>query len=116
MTPDTEPHPPIATARKKPRLSFLLATWFGLGYLPKAPGTWGSLAGVLLTVAAWFLPFLAFGDFSFTASSSFGLFFFLHVYEAWIILLCLFVAGVGVLVSSRVASYVQGKDPQFVVI
>lgn len=24
----------------------LLATWFGAGYLPKAPGTWGSLAAL----------------------------------------------------------------------
>ena len=28
----------------------LLATWFGIGLLRPAPGTWGSLAGVLL----WF--------------------------------------------------------------
>ena len=24
----------------------LIATWFGTGYLPKAPGTWGSLAAI----------------------------------------------------------------------
>ncbi len=28
------------------RLPILLATWFGAGYLPKAPGTWGSLAAL----------------------------------------------------------------------
>ena len=33
---------------KKP--THLLATWFGIGLLRPAPGTWGSLAGVLL----WF--------------------------------------------------------------
>ncbi len=27
-------------------LSFLLATWFALGKLPKAPGTWGSLGAL----------------------------------------------------------------------
>jgi len=27
-------------------LDVLLATWFGSGYLPKAPGTWGTLAAV----------------------------------------------------------------------
>jgi phosphatidylglycerophosphatase A len=27
-------------------LSFFLATWFGLGKLPKAPGTWGSLGAL----------------------------------------------------------------------
>jgi phosphatidylglycerophosphatase A len=28
------------------RLGVNLATWFGTGYLPKAPGTWGSLAAL----------------------------------------------------------------------
>lgn len=32
--------------------SILLATWFGAGYLPKAPGTWGSAAALPL---AWLL-------------------------------------------------------------
>ena len=30
----------------------LLATWFGSGRLPKAPGTWGSLAALPF---AWFI-------------------------------------------------------------
>jgi phosphatidylglycerophosphatase A len=34
------------------RLAQLLATWFGCGYMPKAPGTAGSLAAVAL---AWLL-------------------------------------------------------------
>lgn len=29
-----------------PSVSFLLCTWFGLGKLPKAPGTWGSLGAL----------------------------------------------------------------------
>ncbi|MGF1626721.1 MAG: phosphatidylglycerophosphatase A [Alphaproteobacteria bacterium] len=37
------------------RLAALLATWFGVGLIRPAPGTWGSLAGLLL---AW--PILAF--------------------------------------------------------
>lgn len=28
------------------RIAALIATWFGSGYLPKAPGTWGSLAAL----------------------------------------------------------------------
>jgi len=28
----------------------LIATWFGSGLLPKAPGTWGSLAGLLCAI------------------------------------------------------------------
>jgi len=39
-----------ATELKHPAV--LLATWFGSGFLPKAPGTWGSLAALPL---AWVL-------------------------------------------------------------
>jgi len=45
--PPSEPPAPLASTR--PSLSLpgpLLATWFGSGYLPKAPGTWGSLAAL----------------------------------------------------------------------
>jgi phosphatidylglycerophosphatase A len=46
------------------RFATLIATWFGSGYLPKAPGTWGSLAAlpfgwVILTVLPGALPLLA---------------------------------------------------------
>ena len=34
------------------RLFMFIATGAGAGYLPKAPGTWGSLAGVLLWLIA----------------------------------------------------------------
>ncbi|MDH3335695.1 MAG: phosphatidylglycerophosphatase A, partial [Rhodospirillaceae bacterium] len=37
------------TPAHRPRLNSLgviTATWFGAGYLPKAPGTWGSLAAL----------------------------------------------------------------------
>lgn len=41
-TPEQAPNP-------KPNLAHpgvLLATWFGAGYLPKAPGTWGSIGAL----------------------------------------------------------------------
>lgn len=42
---------PTPTQNKNPRPNLahpgvLLATWFGAGYLPKAPGTWGSLGAL----------------------------------------------------------------------
>ncbi len=37
-----------ATAQRKPRLALFIATACGLGYMPVAPGTWGSLAGIVL--------------------------------------------------------------------
>ena len=45
---------------KKP--SHLLVTFFGVGLLPLAPGTWGSLAGLLLFFAFIFFQ-LSFSSF-----------------------------------------------------
>jgi phosphatidylglycerophosphatase A len=42
---------------RKPRFALFVATAAGLGYLPKAPGTWGSLGGILLFLAIWSLAF-----------------------------------------------------------
>jgi phosphatidylglycerophosphatase A len=43
---------------KKTGWAWTLATFFGVGYLRPAPGTWGSLAGLLLWLAAahWIHP------------------------------------------------------------
>ncbi|MDR3683334.1 MAG: phosphatidylglycerophosphatase A, partial [Geothrix sp.] len=44
---------------KAPRLAWWLATGFGSGYLKPAPGTWGTLSGLLawlLLAGAWRLP------------------------------------------------------------
>ena len=50
-------HPPI----KHP--STLLATWFGLGLIPKAPGTWGSLGAIPPAIIVFhftgLIPFIA---------------------------------------------------------
>ena len=117
MTPDTEPAGAVAPPRKKPRISFLLATWFGLGYLPKAPGTWGSLAGV---TASWLVIKLAPRLLALEpAHPEQGLF--LQDPSpvlSWCLLswCWLLVAVLGVWCSSTVAGYVGKKDPQFVVI
>lgn len=51
MKPSTESSP------AKPRLALAIATACGVGYLPKAPGTFGSLVGILtaMTTALFFL-------------------------------------------------------------
>jgi phosphatidylglycerophosphatase A len=111
MTPDTEPASPVPLPRKKPHLSFLLATWFGLGYLPKAPGTWGSLAGVVLTVL------VGLGVLGATLSTDFRIHDrYVMAFLAIPIVFCLVIAIVGVLTSARVSDYSGKKDPQFVVI
>ncbi len=114
---EPSPNPPAATtssaapshaaARRTPRLSLAIATAFGLGYIPKAPGTFGSLLSVVLAGLYWFRwePHIAFLewrlDYTFPASMM------------WFAIL---VSLVGVFVASRVAEYLNYKDPQIVVI
>ena len=40
---------------RRRRGAFLIATWFGCGYAPKAPGTAGSLAGLLIAMALHYM-------------------------------------------------------------
>src|SRR5271163_4823755 len=67
MTEKTDPASPAAQApaesvsslasaaksQKKPRFALFVATAGGLGYFPKAPGTLGSLAGLILALLPW---------------------------------------------------------------
>ncbi len=49
-------------------LAQVIATWFGSGYLPKAPGTWGSLAALPF---AWGIMLIAPGVFPILVASVF---------------------------------------------
>lgn len=50
------------SSRKTPdRVALFVATGFGSGYLPFAPGTWGSLVGVAFFLALWKLDVLLLG-------------------------------------------------------
>ena len=104
------------TPARKPRISLFVATGCGLGDLPKAPGTWGSLAGVAIYfVCCAFAYFNSrFPTDSFWTAQDF-------VRRAiWIMcsaaVICLLIAALGVWVSDVTAAYVKKKDPQFVVI
>jgi phosphatidylglycerophosphatase A len=46
MTPTTDTASAPQAPREKPRLALAIASVLGVGYLPKAPGTFGSLVGV----------------------------------------------------------------------
>jgi phosphatidylglycerophosphatase A len=46
MTTNPSPTPALEASREKPRLALAIATVFGIGYIRKAPGTFGSLVGV----------------------------------------------------------------------
>jgi phosphatidylglycerophosphatase A len=110
------PNPPTTTtssAKRKPRVSLAIATAFGLGYLPKAPGTFGSLGGVVLAMFPyWFMRFemLFHGEAFLFSAFSVDPFVYLQC------LMALAVAVVGVWTAHRVATYWGIKDPQRVVI
>lgn len=100
---------PGGTARK-PRFSLFLATAGGAGYLPAAPGTWGSLVGVLIYAIVGVLFNHAtdlYLDHRHSVVSSQS-----PIAAGLAVILAL----LGVVVSARVAKFVARKDPQFVVI
>ncbi|HET6141949.1 MAG TPA: phosphatidylglycerophosphatase A [Candidatus Acidoferrales bacterium] len=102
---------------KKPGIALAVATSLGLGYLPKAPGTFGSLAGVALGWAALTLSRLQFAPHIATTGESSG-----TPAPLWInfamndFALIVIVSFVGVWAADRTAKYLRTKDPQIVVI
>jgi phosphatidylglycerophosphatase A len=99
------------SGKRKPRVSLAIATAFGLGYLPKAPGTLGSLAGVALTMLYWsrFFPHKPIDLYIRDG-------YFVIWPQGFLILFTILISGFGVLVASRTANYLGKKDPQIVVI
>ena len=119
MKPSSEV--PTTEATEKPRFALGVATVLGTGYLKPAPGTWGSLAGLLIAVIShpytWFLLVgkgieLSLGAEAPLLSGPFGAVALLAPsLVVWVLL-----AYLGVLCSTRVAEYAGKKDPQYVVI
>jgi phosphatidylglycerophosphatase A len=115
--------PAEAAAPRKPRLALLIATGFGLGYLPVAPGTWGSLGGLIVYIGVFVLTAVACLVFT-VGLTAIGYerdsFDFLHSWAAampWAYGATL--AGVGLLGSRaarRVVDYFMSPDPGPVVI
>lgn len=79
----------------KTKAALLLATWFGCGYSPVAPGTVGSLAGLL---GAWLL----------------------HQWRGWegppFLLLALALALPGIWAAGAAARHIRIRDPGIVVV
>jgi phosphatidylglycerophosphatase A len=104
-----------------PHLALFVATAGGLGYFPKAPGTLGSLVGLVFAVLpAWIF-------FGFTAAiinarhgdDSIFLKVFTWYSDPFLwaqIVLTFFIAALGVWASDRVSQRFLEKDPQYVVI
>ncbi len=117
MIPNTDAAPSPDAPRKKPRLALAIATSLGVGYIPKAPGTFGSLVGV--AVACLLVPI----EFQVMIWVSRGLLPGFHNQPPATVpftlvptLLTLFLAGIGVWSAARVANYAGVHDPQYVVI
>jgi len=103
--------PPV----NKPRIALFIATAGGLGYLPKAPGTFGSLVGIALAVAPFFFVF-ARELCCATDHPPDSVFFHLDPILVTQVTLTLLIAAIGVWSAGRAAKYWGIKDPQRVVI
>jgi phosphatidylglycerophosphatase A len=112
---------PSAEPQKKPRFALFIATAAGLGYFPKAPGTFGSLAGLILAVLPFWV-FYALLILVLLAKRGNDSFFFVVSARRWDpilwmqIALAILVAVIGVWGANRAAKFWQQKDPQRVVI
>jgi phosphatidylglycerophosphatase A len=112
----TSSAPPSAESnRRKPRISLAIATAFGLGYLPKAPGTWGSLGGVALSLGmTWLFSRNTLQYANMERNANFWTVGLTPAHSEYVIVLL--VALLGVIVADRAAKFAGKKDPQFVVI
>jgi phosphatidylglycerophosphatase A len=135
MTEKTDPLPsgarsPSATVpssapefkpQKKPRFALFIATAAGLGYFPKAPGTFGSLAGLILALVPWWAMFglMTAVVSAVRGNGSVAFFFSGRHWDAILltqVVLAILVAAIGVWSANRAAEFWQQKDPQRVVI
>ena len=101
----------MSSTKRKPRVSLAIATAFGLGYLPKAPGTFGSLLSVALMGLYW-SPLVKY--------RSLDIYIWDHYFvvqeQGFLVLFIILVSAVGLVCATRVAGYTSNKDPQIVVI
>lgn len=106
---------------EKHRFAYAIATVFGVGYLKPGPGTWGTLAGLLIAVIShpysWFIFFgkgiqLSVGANAPLLSGHLGALLLLTPsIVVWLIL-----AYLGMHYGTQVAHLAGVKDPQYVVI
>jgi phosphatidylglycerophosphatase A len=109
--------------RKKPTVALAIATALGVGYIPKAPGTFGSLVGIALAILTHPVSLIMVIGFLFLSGSGSGIdvpMFNGHAAPVLLLvpsLAALFIVGlIGVWSSSRTATFAGLADPQYVVI
>jgi phosphatidylglycerophosphatase A len=112
MSTTTEPVPPEASKpRRASLIACLIATPGCLGYAPFAPGTWGSMAGVLIY---WL--FIRHGTpFSAVLYHRGGLLYVMPLIQL-IAMVTISISAVGIWAAETMALEAGQKDPQFVVI
>lgn len=122
MTSSTEGSAAPGPSAKKPRLALAIATALGVGYIPKAPGTFGSLVGIAVAILTHPVSLtVLIGLVFFHGGLGIDLPMF-RGHAAPVLLLVpslvalLIVGLVGVWSSSRTANYAGLHDPQYVVI
>jgi len=123
MTQNIEATAAPETPRKKPRLALAIATAFGVGYIPKAPGTFGSIVGIAVAILTHPVSLIVIVGLLFFGALGPGFdvpMFRGHSAPVLLLvpsLVALVVVGlIGVWSSSRAATYAGAKDPQHVVI
>jgi phosphatidylglycerophosphatase A len=107
--------PSPESIRRKPRISLAIATAFGLGYLPKAPGTWGSLGGVAIALGMHWIGWRRMlPNLDLVPAANFWTIGLLPGAVEYFVVLV--IAILGVYVAGQAAKYANKKDPQFVVV
>jgi phosphatidylglycerophosphatase A len=132
MTPNTDSASAAKAPIEKPRLALAIATALGVGYIPKASGTFGSLVGMgtAFLSAIFFLRPANLGsllslhpDYEAVLKDQHFLVPGSDIHDAMLALpifcalaLLVLLGAIGVWSASRAAAYARIKDPQFVVI
>ena len=109
-TTTNRPAPATQSNQRKPRIAVAIATAFGLGYIPIAPGTWGAFVGLFLS---WLLlklwPHISIWEA--VPAVNIRIPFFMPA-----ILATGSIAALGLWAADRYANYLNVKDPQVVVV
>jgi phosphatidylglycerophosphatase A len=123
MTPTTEGSAAPRSSTNKPRLALAIGTALGVGYIPKAPGTFGSLVGIAVAILTHPVSLIVIMGSLFFGGAGLGFdvpMFRGHSAPVLLLipsLVALLVIGfIGVWSSSRAAAYAGLKDPQYIVI
>jgi phosphatidylglycerophosphatase A len=104
---------------RKPRFALFIATACGLGYLPEAPGTWGSLGGLLIALVPWWASLgvsKQLAGHGIFLTDIYHRYFLTDPFLVAHVALAVVIAAMGVQSAGNVARFWNAKDPQRVVI